>query len=352
MVISVNPEPQKGEFIALLNKAIFELNSQAESSPAKIGQLSGTKLEGYVFKVMSELAIGSPFENTIELIGGQKFPDIVANKFYGIEVKTTTKNHWKSTGNSILESTRIETVKRIFILFGKLVKPIEFRCRPYEECLSEIVVTHSPRYLIDMNLEEGKSIFDKIKTPYDSLRQKKNPINSITDYYKSKLKPGQDLWWIQDTERASKLVINIWNNLSIDERQKIKNRAMVYFPEIFSNRTDKFARLAIWLVTRESIVCPNVRDLFTAGGKGDFFIKNTVHKNIPRVFIKLFENIDSILDVLDNSSSFELSEYWNDRTTERSKIDSWINLVASNSKTIQESNHLDLKQMLVELIHQ
>lgn len=350
MVVSVNSEPHKNEFNALLNSTIIELNAHAKSSPKKIEQLKGNKLEPYVGDVMTELAVGTAFENSIEVIGGQKFPDIIANKFYGIEVKTTTQNHWKTTGNSVLESTRVEDVERIFMLFGKLGKPIEFKYRAYEECLSEVVVTHSPRYLIDMNLEKGKTIFDKINTPYDTLRQKQNPIKPITDYYKSKLKPGQDLWWIQDTEQASNLVINIWNNLTQNEKQEIKNRAMVYFPEVFSNRGDKFARLAIWLVTKESIVCPNIRDLFTAGGKDDYLIKNKTYKNIPRIYIKLFENIDSVLEVLINTSSIELTEYWNKKTSEKKKIMDWIDLVTFNSKTVSGAKHLNLKQMLNELI--
>ncbi|WP_400072355.1 hypothetical protein [Zobellia russellii] len=349
MVVSVNPEPHKNEFYTLLNSTIDVLNADAIKSPIEIEKLKGTKLENYAGGVMSELAIGTPFENSIKVIGGQKFPDIVAKKFYGIEVKTTTQNHWKTTGNSVLESTRVEDVERIFMLFGKLGKPIEFRCRAYEECLSEVVVTHSPRYLIDMNLEKGKTIFDKINTPYDTLRQKKNPIKPITDYYKSKLKPGQDLWWIQDTEQASNLVINIWNNLSLKEKQEIKNRAMVYFPEVFSNRGDKFARLAIWLVTREAVVCPNVRDLFTAGGKADYLIKNKTYNNIPRVFIKLFDNIQSVLEILINTSTIELTEYWNEKTTEKKKIMDWIELVGMNSKSVQGAKHLDIKQMLSEL---
>lgn len=350
MVVSVNSEPHKNEFNTLLSSIIIELNAHAKKSPKKIEQLKGNKLEPYVGEVMTELAVGTAFENSIEVIGGQKFPDIIANKFYGIEVKTTTQNHWKTTGNSVLESTRVEDVERIFMLFGKLGKPIEFKCRAYEECLSEVVVTHSPRYLIDMNLEKGKTIFDKINTPYDTLRQKQNPIKPITDYYKSKLKPGQDLWWIQDTEQASNLVINIWNNLNQKEKQEIKNRAMVYFPEVFSNRGDKFARLAIWLVTKESVVCPNIRDLFTAGGKDDYLIKNKTYKNIPRIYIKLFENIDSVLEVLINTSSIELTEYWKEKTSEKKKIIDWIDLVSINSKTVSGAKHLNLKQMLNELI--
>ena len=350
MVVSVNSEPHKNEFNALLNSTINELNAHAIKSPKTIEQLKGNKLEPYVGDVMTDLAVGTAFENSIEVVGGQKFPDIIANKFYGIEVKTTTQNHWKTTGNSVLESTRIEDVERIFMLFGKLGKPIEFKCRAYEECLSEVVVTHSPRYLIDMDLEKGKTIFDKINTPYDTLRQKQNPIKPITDYYKSKLKPGQDLWWIQDTEQASNLVINIWNNLNQKEKQEIKNRAMVYFPEVFSNRGDKFARLAIWLVTKESVVCPNIRDLFTAGGKDDYLIKDKTYKNIPRIYIKLFENIKSVLDILINTSAIELSEYWKEETSEKKKIIDWIDLVSMNSKTVQGAKHLDLQQMLNELI--
>lgn len=351
MVVSVNSEPHKSEFNALLNSTINELNAHAKKRPVKIEQLRGSKLEPYVGDIMTELAVGTAFENSIEVIGGQKFPDIVAKKFYGIEVKTTTQNHWKTTGNSVLESTRIDEVERIFMLFGKLGRPIEFRCRAYEECLSEVVVTHSPRYLIDMNLEKGKTIFDKINTSYDTLRQKKNPIKPITDYYKSKLKPGQDLWWIdQNNEKSSNLVINIWNNLSIKEKQEIKNRAMVYFPEVFSNRSDKFARLAIWLVTREAVVCPNIRDLFTAGGKADYLIENKIYKDIPRVFIKLFENIESVLDILINTSAIELNEYWNRKIKEEKKIIDWIDLLALNAKLVQGAKHLDIKQMLTKLV--
>jgi hypothetical protein len=45
-------------------------------------------------------------------------------------------------------------------------------------------------------------------------------------------------------------------------------KSMILFPEIFSNRPDKFNRLSVWLVNSEGIVCPNIRDVFTAGGQG------------------------------------------------------------------------------------
>jgi len=322
MIVSVNPDPNRKEFDLLINSTISELNVHAKKSSKKISTLLGRNLEPYVKDVMTNLAVGTAFESSIELIGGQKFPDIIAKKYYGIEVKTTTQNHWKTTGNSVLESTRVDNVERIFMLFAKLASPIEFRCRPYEEVLSEVVVTHSPRYLIDMNLEEGNTIFDKIKMPYDTLRKKENPIRPIVDYYKSKLKPGEELWWMdaENNSKPSNIVIRIWNNLSLNEKQELKNRAMTYFPELFGNRSDKFGRLAIWLVTREAVVCPNVRDLFTAGGKSDYLIGRKTYKKVPRIFLNLFDNVPSIVETIYNTPASELSEYWEFKTAEKNII--------------------------------
>jgi len=67
--------------------------------------------------------VGTIFENQIELVSGQKFPDIVAyinqNKAFGVEVKTTKQKKWKSTGSSIFEGTRVPNVENIYLLFGK-----------------------------------------------------------------------------------------------------------------------------------------------------------------------------------------------------------------------------------------
>ena len=352
MIVSVNSDPNRSEFDILLSSTIDELNVHAKKSSKKVATLLGRNLEPYVKDVMTDLAVGTVFENTIELIGGQKFPDIIAKKYYGIEVKTTTQNHWKTTGNSLLESTRVDNVERIFMLFAKLASPIEFRCRPYEEVLSEVVVTHSPRYLIDMNLEKGKTIFDKIKKPYDTLRKNENPIRPIVDYYKSKLKPGEELWWMdaENNSKPSSIVIKIWNNLSAREKQELKNRSMIYFPELFGNSNDKFGRLAIWLVTREAVVCPNVRDLFTAGGKSDCVIGNKMYQKVPRIFLNLFDNLPNIVEAIMQTSAFELSEYWEIQTTDNTKLFDWIDLVALQAKKIQDAKNLDIKQILTELV--
>lgn len=338
----------------MLGSKIDELNIHAHKSTKKVATLWGRKLEPYVKDVMSEMAEGTPFENTIELIGGQKFPDIIAKKYYGIEVKTTTQNHWKTTGNSVLESTGVADVERIFMLFAKLASPIEFRCRPYEDVLSEVVVTHSPRYLIDMNLKPGETIFDKIKMPYDTIRKTENTIRPIVEYYKSKLKPGEDLWWIESEERdsSSNMVIQIWKNLSTQQKQTIRTRAMTYFPELFGNSNNKFERLAIWLITRESIVCPNIRDIFSAGGRDSYNLGCKTIPDVPRIFVNLFDNMQEIAKIIKYSAANELSEFWNIKTSEKSKSYNWIEIVANHSKSMKLPSNINIKDILSQMMAQ
>jgi len=220
MVISTNPEPNKQKFQLLLETTIHSLSIESNKDQKKYLALLGSKFENVVFDVMSEKAKGTPFENSIELISGQRFPDIIVNKFYGVEVKTTKQNHWTTTGNSVLESTRVDGIERIFIFFGKLVSPIEFKCRPYEDCLSDVVVTHSPRYSINMDLQTGQTIFDKLGISYDTLRSYPNPIKPITDYYRKFLKPDEEVWWLdQEEPKSTGLIIKLWNNLPSEARK-------------------------------------------------------------------------------------------------------------------------------------
>lgn len=340
MVISSNPEPNKQIFQSLLDNTLQTLDVESKKNQDKYLALLGNKLENVVADVMADRAKGTPFENSIELISGQKFPDIIANKFYGIEVKTTKQNHWTTTGNSVLESTRVDGIERIFMLFGKMINPIEFKCRPYEDCLSEVVVTHSPRYLINMDLQAGQTIFDKLDIPYDTLRNYPNPIKPITDYYRQFLKPGEEVWWLdQEEPKSTGLIIKLWNNLPIELRKQYMLKSMILFPEIFSNRPDKFNRLAVWLVNSEGIVCPNIRDVFTAGGQGFIKWKKKQYAGIPQILIKLSNSIDELKIILNELEIDTLENYWH--LSIKSKVDDWIGLVNENSKTIKSLNLKD-----------
>lgn len=334
MVVSVNPTPPKNEFQSLLNSTLSSLAEESKTCQKEYLSLLGNKLEGKVFDKLCFNAIGTPFENSIELVSGQKFPDIVANQFYGVEVKTTKSNHWKSIGSSVAEGTRVEGVERIFMLFGKMCSPVEFMCRPYEDCLSDVVVTHSPRYQIDMTLKAGETIFDKINVPYDDLRKQEDPIKTVLKYYKSQLKEGESTWWSGDNEPVNQMIIRLWNHLSSFERENYMIKGFCLFPELLGNKQDKFNRFAIWLPTKESIVCPNVRDVFTAGGTGTLLFDKKLYSSLPQIFVKLDRNIDKIRTSLNGIEPDLLNEYWETKINLPNLYSQWCDLIIPNLKLI------------------
>lgn len=296
MIVSVNPKPAMQEFISLMKLTDKLLNHDAIQRPKYYASRGGGPLEDDVKEALDEAAKGTAFENTIEKISGQRFPDIVAARFYGVEVKSTKDNHWTSTGSSILESSRVADVERIFMMFGKLGgNPIEFLSRPYEECLSGIAVTHMPRYLIDMRLRKGETIFDKMGIPYDELRLMDNPVAPVSKYYRSQLKAGESLWWAGDTaDEAVSAKIRIWGKVPTYEKKRFTTYGCVHFPEIFRGDYDRYA---LWL-TSQGIVDPHIRDQFSAGGQEILNLASGKQEKFPGVYRRVKEQIDYFLYLL------------------------------------------------------
>ena len=198
----------------------------------------------------------SPFDaSEVELISGQRFPDIVAEKYYGIEVKSTKEDHWTSTGSSILETTRIENVDDIYMLFGKLGGNIpQFKCRPYQDVLYDIAVTHSPRYLINMEISTKDSIFEKMGISYDEFRTSPDSISKVRQYYKEQAKQHkrQEMpWWItsENVESAYSFNIKLWNSLESREKRDLQTKCMILFPEALNpaRSMTKYNNTTLWL---------------------------------------------------------------------------------------------------------
>lgn len=313
MIVSVNPKPKMQEFISLMRHTDELLNHDALQRPKYYAGRGGNPLEDDVKAALDECAKGTSFENTIEKVSGQKFPDIVAAKFYGVEVKSTKENHWTSTGSSILESSRIADVERIFITFGKLGgNPIEFKSRPYEECLYGIAVTHMPRYLIDMRLNQGETIFDKMGIPYDELRLMDNPVAPVSKYYRSQLKPGESLWWTGDAaDETVSATIRLWSKVSTEEKRKYTVYGCANFPEIFGGNYDRYA---LWL-TSQGVVDSHIRDQFSAGGQEPMLLSDGSIVKFPGVYRRVKENMDLFIEIMsqENAKAF----------VERSTIDAY-----------------------------
>ncbi len=290
MIVSLNTKPSLSEFRALMKRTDCFLNADALKRHDYYKKRGGNPLEDDVKAALDECAKGTPFENTIEKISGHRFPDIIAARFYGVEVKSTKEDHWTSTGSSIMESTRASDVERIYMTFGKLGgRPIEFLSKPYEECLYGIAVTHMPRYLINMQLREGETIFDKMGVPYDEIRQMENPIAPVSKYYRSLLKPGESLWWAGDaTDETVSATIRLWKNVPTDEKRRLTTYGCLNYPEIFAGNYDRYS---LWL-TSQGVVDPHIRDQFSAGGKEPMMLANGDTVKFPGVYRRVKDNKD------------------------------------------------------------
>ena len=338
MIISENKNPSINEFKQLMMKTDNLLNLEAIGKESYYKDRNGTKLEKDVYDALIRCSKNSPFEGTIQLVSGSAFPDIIANKFYGVEVKSTNKNHWKSIGSSILESTRDKNVERIFLTFGKLSSPVAFKSKPYEECLSGISVTHYPRYQIDMELNKGETIFDKMGISYDELRKMDNPVEPVSRYYKQKLKPGESLWWANSNveETTAPITVRLWNTLTQSEKIFYTIHGYILFPEILSNSNIKYQRYALWLATNCGIINTNIRDQFSAGGCVDIITSNGILKKVPAIFGRINRYKDLILETLLSEDESILKEYWKQIEIDENRLLQWCHLASNFAGTNKE----------------
>lgn len=322
MIYAEKQNVKEKDFVSLLEKSrVLMLDFLSEKK-----NISSTYFETVVCEQMVEAAKGTNFEGTIKQTGTYAFPDIVANKFFGVEVKMTANDHWTSTGNSVLESSRIEDVERIYIMFGKFGGKLDIRYRLYQECLPEVSVTHSPRYRINMDLAVGKSIFDKIGIDYDTLRKDENAIKKIKDYYRSQLKEGEELWWIDGEDKSVSPIIKPFRSLSEKERENFIVEAVILFPEMFGNSTTKFERAAAYLIAEYNAVSANLRDLFTAGGQVKLKVKG---KSVlaPQLAFRLQSRAKAIEKKIEIMDAEKLRFYWRGEKLEKVRLNQWKKLL-------------------------
>lgn len=336
MIISINRDPSLPEFKSLIELATARLNDDAAKRSSYYLKRGALLLEDDVKEALDATAKGTKFEGTIEKISGQRFPDIVAAKYYGVEVKSSKDEKWITLGGSVNESTRVEDVTRIFLTFGKMTNPIEFRSRPYEECLSEVVVTHYPRYKIDMNLSTGKTIFDKMKTTYDDLRLSSDPVGKIIDYYKSQLNDGESLWWTgkaahDEYIKAVPMKLRLWKTLTAEERLALIIAGFAYFPDLLSSSSTKYERFSLWLAANRGIVSTSMRDSFSAGGQGEIKNANVCFDKVSRTIMNVYDNSAGIAENILTADETVLRETWRVHQVNGDRVGQWIDLCSSRN---------------------
>ncbi len=268
--------------------------------------------------------------------GGHAFPDIVYNfrdAKYGVEVKSSTSanlpdNSWTTLGNSILGSTRID-VEDVHIIYIKVNKNGCFvNHARYEDSVSDVVVTHSPRYKINLAQNPEESFFARSGISYKQIKYSDDPISLVTAYFREQ---GETAWWIADSTPAT---IKTWNELGELTRNEILSKAFLLFPElIYSSGGTKYKRLAKWLVANYSVVDSSLRDRFTAGGQVDLKIGDVEFVRLPKIYESFYNIREDFKKQIVEIPIEELNKYWESYSPEvddcSARLNYWTNTINS-----------------------
>jgi hypothetical protein len=255
----------------------------------------------------------------------QAFPDIAVGAF-GIEVKFTTSDSWRSVANSVLETNRIDKVKKVYLIFGKMGGVPDVKWGEYEKCVMHVRTTHVPRFEVEMSAE--KSLFELMGITYDQFRtsEMEEKMRHIRQYARGRLKEGERLWWLEDSpgeEHTLPMQARLYTKLSVAEKTRLRAEAVLLCPQIVESgrARNKYNDVVLYLLTYHGVLCHQVRDLFSAGS-----VANPTNDDKGGIYIvralKLIET--EILEAAMRMEDALFVEYWGISTKPENRIKEWL----------------------------
>lgn len=334
-----------------------KLEQLAAGNPHKIAACNtGEKFEICVVEAAQELVAENYSGAKVEYTSGSHaFPDVVidfgSNGRYGIEVKSSSSagsKGWKINGNSVLGSTK-RAVIDTYIIFGKTaLNHQEFRYKRYVEAVSNVGVTHSPRYMIDMDIAPSETFFARSGLSYQQISESGNPIGQITDYFKSQ---GLRAWWLAESAPAA---IRMFSELPARERAEMIGYCFAHFPEVFSSSAKKYQRSALWLTMKQSVVSTSLRDNFSASGRDDVVLKNITYQNAPKIYKTLHEHRFVVRNALSEAGVEDLMDDWNITAkkprSERDVLELWT-LLSAHKADRKHGTEDSVRKMIWNIIN-
>lgn len=197
------------------------------------------------------------------------FPDIRVNGF-GVEVKYTMQDTWLSVGNSIFEGMRDPNVSKVYVVFGKIGGTAEVRWGRYEESITHVRVSNSPRFVVEMSGERS-ALFGHLTVTYDefSALDDESKMQHVREYSRHRLKDGERLWWLE-TSHSLPVAVRVYRTLPKCEKRQLRTEATLLCPEVVKSGASrgKYDRAGLYLITQHGVFAPQLRDLFSAGSVG------------------------------------------------------------------------------------
>lgn len=197
------------------------------------------------------------------------FPDISIPPF-GIEVKFTVNDTWRSVANSVFESTRDRQVSDVYVLFGKMGGSPEVQWDRYEECVMHVRTSHVPRFELEIGC--ANSIFKKFGCSYAEFQKLgiHERMDLVRAYARGRLKKGERLWWLDDPNESNHslpIQVRLYMSLDQEEKRRLRAESALLSPNIVkpSRSKQKYDDVVLYLASYHGVIASQARDLFSAG---------------------------------------------------------------------------------------
>lgn len=313
------------EFESMLDKCCDILTSEALQKGFK----SSKHFEDRVREVLDSLTVEDSSIKIDYNSPTQAFPDIAMGE-YGVEVKYTTSDTWRSIANSVLETQRVESVKYIYVVFGKMGGTPEVRWGEYEASVVHVRTSHVPRFEVEIasSAENSReSLFKQMGIRYEDFRQldMTEKMKYIRAYAR-KIHPDGRLWWIEERdtdEHTLPIQARLYTNLSTEEKTRLRAEAALVCPKIVKSGRDrnKYDDVVLYLLTYHGVLCHQARDLFSAGS-----VANPANDDNGGIYIeralKLIE--DDMRKAAMEMDDAIFVEYWGESVPPEQRIKRWL----------------------------
>lgn len=323
------------EFEAVVSEVATLLN-QSISTKGKF--TSSKQFEDEVRDVLTSMGLIVNYEPHPHV-----FPDIPLGEF-GIEVKFTSNDTWRSIANSIFEGMRDPSVEHIYLIFGKMGGEPEVRWGKYDDCVMHVRTSHVPRFEVEMTAE--KSLFEKMGTTYESFSKASDEqkMTYVRTYARKRLKPGERLWWLEENdeqEHSLPLQVRIYMNLDRTEKRQLRAEAAILCPQIVkpSRAKDKYSDAVSYMLTYRGVLCPQARDLFSAGSVALRADGARGGNYLQRALADIESEMRIAAETLEESL-FE--EYWGIVVPSEERISTWLTMADNYAKDWIPSEELFL----------
>ena len=314
-------------------------------------------LEQVTRSISQELSIGKVFETSLEFenrvreviqdeLRGEKmnvdfspkkqvFPDIVLGH-YGVEVKFTENDTWRSIANSVFEGSRDPSVSEVYIIFGKMGGVPGVSWGKYEDSVVHVRTSHVPRFEVevlpsgDSGLRKRKSLFEQMNVTYRdfSSLDEEGRMRYVRDYARKRLKPGERFWWLEgssEPKHSLPVQVKIYTNLEALEKRSLRAEVALLCPQVFrsSRSRGKYNDAVSYMLTYRGVLCHQARDLFSAGSVALRANKIRGGNYLQRAMVDIQDEIITAAKDLEGALFLE---YWGVSVPPRMRISKWLEL--------------------------